>query len=62
MSKTMTIVTMYVYHDGIDDEEILSTAQYYAEHIEEGLHDDTEIEVDIPQGHVTVHTAPFKVE
>ena len=62
MSKTMTVITMYVYHDGIDDTEILESAQFGADTIAHSLIDDTDTEVDIPEGHVRVHTAPFKVE
>jgi len=62
MSKTMTIVTMYVYHDGIDDGEILEAARFFTDTLEDALHDDTGIEIDIPHKYVAVHTAPFKVE
>ena len=62
MSKTMTVITMYVYHDGIDDTEILDAAQFGADTIAHGLIDDTDSEVDIPLDQVTVHTAPFKIE
>tara|TARA_R110001583_G_scaffold11984_4_gene53406 strand:- start:2139 stop:2336 length:198 start_codon:yes stop_codon:yes gene_type:complete len=65
MSKTMTVITMYVYHDGIDDTEILSTARYFSENIETSLWDgleEDEGEVTVPVEQVTVATAPFKVE
>ena len=63
--KNMTQITMYVYHDGIDDERILSVAQFFSENMETSLWDDLledEGEVTIPTEHVTVQTAPFKVE
>lgn len=61
--KTITQITMTVYHDGIDDDEIRKTAQDVADYIEECLHHDTGgIEVDIPRKYVTVNTIPFKVE
>ena len=66
MSKTMTVITMYVYHDGIDDTEILSTAQYFSENIETSLWDQCDTDegedVTVPSEQVTVTTAPFKVE
>jgi len=60
--KKLTLITMYVYHDGIDDEDILEAARQWSGAIEDGLHDDTAIEISIPIKYVTVHTAPFKVE
>ena len=63
MSKTMTIVTMYVYHDEVPDDEILEAARFFTGNIEDVLMDDnTEANVYIPDEYVAVHTAPFKVE
>ena len=60
--KTVTVITMRAYHDGLTDEEVLSNAQYWSEKMEEALFDDTDVEVTIPSEQVTVATAPFKVE
>ena len=60
--KALTQITMMVYHDGIDDEEILSTAKHFADSIMLALWDEHEIEVTIPEKNVSVTTAPFKVE
>lgn len=60
MTTTQVIIT--VYHEDIDDSELLDSALYWAEKIQQSLEDDHNVEVNIPPEAVTVHTAPFKVE
>ena len=59
--KTITQITITLYHDGITDEEIVEAAKYFAELMEEALLEDTDIENSVPENGVTVHTASFKV-
>ncbi len=60
----LTQVTFKVYHNGkLDDERILSAAQYWLESMDISLDEDNpDAEVDIPSEEVVVHTAPFEIE
>ena len=58
----MTQVTITVYHEDIDDSDLLDAVLYWAEKMQHSLEDDLNVEVNIPPETVAVHTAPFKVE
>ena len=60
----LTQVTFKVYHNGtLDDESVLSAAQYWLDNMETSLDDDNpDAEVLIPSQEVVVHTTPFDVE
>ena len=48
---------MLVKHEGVDDAEILSAMQYWADNIAESLQDDAGLDVEIDQNMIVVVTA-----
>jgi len=59
---SVTDITFRVYHDEIDDEDLLEQAQLVATKMQRLLKDEFDVPVLMYDDDVVVHTAPFNVE